>query len=71
MYSCLAGVVAIRAQWRFGIFAVRLQMAIKFNQAKKKKKKHYHTKLYFSVYIKPIIIIVYDLSGYSGIHYLV
>ena len=27
-------VVASRAQWRFGIFAVGLQMAIKFNQVK-------------------------------------
>ena len=31
MYS-EAGVVASRAQWRFGIFAVGLQMAIKLNQ---------------------------------------
>ena len=34
MYSCLAGVVASRAQWRLGIFAVGLQMAIKLNQVK-------------------------------------
>ena len=34
MYSCLAGVVASRAQWRFGIFTVGLQMAIKLNQVK-------------------------------------
>ena len=34
MYSCLAGVVASRAQWRFGIFAVGPQMAIKLNQVK-------------------------------------
>ena len=32
---CIAGVVASRAQWRFGIFAVGLQMAIKFNQVAK------------------------------------
>ena len=31
---CLAGIVASRAQWRFGIFAVGFQMAIKFNQVK-------------------------------------
>ena len=31
---CVAGVVASRAQWRFGIFAVGLQMAIKLNQVK-------------------------------------
>ena len=31
---CIAGVVASRAQWRFGIFAVGLQMAIKLNQVK-------------------------------------
>ena len=29
---CIAGVVASRTQWRFGIFAVGLQMAIKLNQ---------------------------------------
>ena len=34
MYSCLAGVVASRAQWRFRIFAVGLQMAIKLKQVK-------------------------------------
>ena len=34
MYSCLAGVVASSAQWRFGIFAVGLQMAIRLNQVK-------------------------------------
>ena len=28
----IVGVVASRAQWRFGIFAVGLQMAIKLNQ---------------------------------------
>ena len=28
----IVGVVASRAQWRFGIFKVRLQMAIKLNQ---------------------------------------
>ena len=28
------GVVASREQWKFGIFAVGLQMAIKFNQVK-------------------------------------
>ena len=31
---CIAGVVASRAQWGFGIFAVGLQMTIKFNQVK-------------------------------------
>ena len=31
---CIAGVVASRAQWRFGIFTVWLQMAIKLNQVK-------------------------------------
>ena len=31
MYSYLAEVVASRAQWKFGIFAVGLQMAIKLN----------------------------------------
>ena len=30
MSSCLADVVASRTQWRFGILAVGLQMAIKF-----------------------------------------
>ena len=30
----IAGFVASRAQWRFGIFAVGLQMAIKFNHVK-------------------------------------
>ena len=34
MYSCLAGVVASRAQSRFGIFAVGLQMTIKLNRVK-------------------------------------
>ena len=29
---CIAGVVASRAQWRLGIFAVGLQMAIKLSQ---------------------------------------
>ena len=38
MYSCLARVVASRAQWMFGIFAVGLQMAIKLNQLKSKHK---------------------------------
>ena len=31
---CIAGVVASRAQWRVGIFAVGLQMAINLNQVK-------------------------------------
>ena len=31
-WLCIAGVVASRAQWRFGIFAVGLQMAIKLNR---------------------------------------
>ena len=31
MGDIIAGVVASRAQWRFGIFAVWLQMAIKLN----------------------------------------
>ena len=32
IYSCLAGVVASSAQWRFGIFSVGLQMVIKLNR---------------------------------------
>ena len=35
LYSYLAGVVASKAQWRFGIFTVGLQMAIKCNQKSK------------------------------------
>ena len=31
-YRLIAGVVVSRAQWRFVIFTVGLQMAIKFNQ---------------------------------------
>ena len=31
---CIAGVVASTAKWRFGKFAVELQMAIKLNQVK-------------------------------------
>ena len=34
IYLGVAGVVASRAQWRFGIFAVGLQMAIKSSQVK-------------------------------------
>ena len=30
----IVGVVASRAQWRLGIFTVRLQIAIKLNQVK-------------------------------------
>ena len=30
----IAGIVASRAQWRFGIFAVGLQMAMKLNEVK-------------------------------------
>ena len=30
----ITGVVASRAQWRFGIFVVRLQMAMKLNEVK-------------------------------------
>ena len=33
MYNCLAGVVESRAQWKFGIFAVGLQMAIKIKSS--------------------------------------
>ena len=32
MYSCLAGVVASRARWRFGTFAVGLWMAIELKK---------------------------------------
>ena len=32
IYIGIAGAMASRAQWRFGIFAVGLQMAIKLNQ---------------------------------------
>ena len=34
MYICIAGLVASRAQWRYGIFTVGLHMAIKLNQVK-------------------------------------